>query len=241
MASKSNTVNIEAKELIAAGAHFGHLTKHWNPKMKPFIYGTNGNLHIINLSNTVEQISQAGDFLAKLGAHQKSIMWVSTKPHLSSIIQKMAADTNGTYVTNAWISGTLTNNATILKGVTRLKDLEEKSTKTKEELGLSKKDFGKLLNEKAKLEKNLSGIININELPSALIVVGTTREIIALNEAKAMGIKTIGIVDTNCDPDMVDFAIAANDDATAAVSLILSALAEYYNGGSKNIVKKIPS
>lgn len=240
MTSKSSKVSsIEAKELISAGAHLGHLTRYWNPKMKPFIYGTNGNLHIINLASTIDQIDEAGKFLARLGAHHKSIMWVSTKPHLSALIRKLALETNATYVTNAWISGTLTNSHTILKGVSRLKDLEEKTSKTKEELGLSKKDYGKLLNEKLKLEKNLSGIINIDELPSALIVVGTTREVIALNEARAMGIKTIGIVDTNCDPDMVDFPIAANDDAIHAVDLILTRLADYYTSGSKSNVKTL--
>jgi small subunit ribosomal protein S2 len=213
------------KQLLEAGVHFGHQTKRWNPKMKPYIFTQRNGIYIIDLQKTVRKIEEAYMFVRSLVEDGKSVLFVGTKKQAQESIEQEAQRCNMYYVSNRWLGGMLTNFATIRTRVDRLNKLDEMEEKGEFEL-LPKKEVAKLKHERDKLEKNLGGIREMKSLPGALFVVDPKKEHIAVAEARNLGIPIIAIVDTNCDPDEVDYPIPGNDDAIRAVKLIAGKMAD---------------
>ncbi len=216
---------ISMKQLLEAGVHFGHQTKRWNPKMKPYIFTQRNGIYIIALQKTVRTIEEAYMFVRSLVEDGKSLLFVGTKKQAQESIEQEAQRCNMYYVSNRWLGGMLTNFATIRTRVDRLNKLDEMEEKGEFEL-LPKKEVAKLKHERDKLEKNLGGIREMKSLPGALFVVDPKKEHIAVAEARNLGIPIIAIVDTNCDPDEIDYPIPGNDDAIRAVKLIAGKMAD---------------
>ena len=216
---------ISIKQLLEAGVHFGHQANKWNPKMKRYIFTTRNDIHIINLEDTSVEVDKAYFFIRDMAQSGKHILFVGTKKQAQEAIEEEAKRCGMYYIVNRWLGGTLTNYKTIKSRIARLNKLNQM-----EEVGefefLPKKEVASLKAERDKLEKNLGGIKDMPGLPGALFVVDPKKEHIAVNEAKALGIPVVGIVDTNCDPDDVDYPIPANDDAIRSVKLIVSAMAD---------------
>ena len=210
--------------LLEAGAHFGHQAKRWNPKMKEFIFTTRDEIHIIDLQKTVEKIEEAYAELLKACENGGKVLFVGTKKQAKEASEEEATRCNSFYVTERWLGGTLTNFRTIRERVKRLSEIEKMETDGKFEL-LPKKEVAKIQKEYEKLNKLLCGIRNMEHLPKAIIVVDPRVEINAIREARKLHIPVFGIVDTNCDPDDVDFPIPANDDAVRSVKVVLGVLA----------------
>jgi len=213
------------KELLEAGVHFGHQTKRWNPKMKPFIFGSRNGIHIIDLQKTVNLFDNIYDFVTKIVSEGYSVLFVGTKRQAQSSIVEESERCGMFYVVNRWLGGTLTNFQTIKKSIARLKELES----MKEDGTINrytKKEVLKMEKELVKLEKNLGGIKDMDELPGAVFIVDPKREHIAVKEVKKMGIPVIAIADTNSDPDDIDYIIPGNDDAIRAIRLICSKIAD---------------
>lgn len=218
-------LNIEITELLKAGAHFGHKTDRWNPKMKPYIFDVRQGTHIINIRKTVSGLEKASNILAKISSQNKPILFVGTKRQARPIISA-EADRAGVFsVTERWLGGTLTNFKTIRNSISKLKELE-KQLHEKGSERLTKKEILMLQKKQGKLERYLSGIKEMDMLPSAIFVVDVKHENIAVHEAKILGIPVVGIVDTNSDPDQIDYVIPANDDAMRSVALITQYLAD---------------
>ena len=216
---------INMKELLEAGVHFGHQTRRWNPKMKPYIFGARNGIHIIDLQKTVKLLRTAYDFIVKTVADGYSVLFVGTKKQAYDSIVEESERCGMFYVTNRWLGGTLTNFQTIRKSIARLKELES----MREDGSIqryTKKEALKMEKELLKLEKNLGGIKDMDELPGAVFVVDPKRERIAVREARKLGIPVMAIADSNCDPDEIDFIIPGNDDAIRAIRLICSKIAE---------------
>jgi len=217
--------NVSMKELLEAGVHFGHQTRRWNPKMKPYIFGARNGIHIIDLQKTVRLFKVAYDFVVRTVAEGYSVLFVGTKKQAHDSIVEESERCGMFYVVNRWLGGTLTNFQTIRRSVNRLKELES----MKREGGFSrytKKEALKMEKELVKLEKNLGGIKDMDELPGALFVVDPKRERIAVREARKLKIPVVAIADTNCDPDEIDFIIPGNDDAIRAIRLFCSRIAD---------------
>lgn len=216
---------ISMKQLLEAGVHFGHQTRRWNPKMKPYIFGARNGIHIIDLQKTVRLIKIAHDFVTNTVAGGYSVLFVGTKKQAHDSIME-ESERCGMYCTvNRWLGGTLTNFQTVKKSIARLKEL----TRMKEDGTIhryTKKEVIQMEKELAKLEKNLGGIKNMDELPGAVFVVDPKREKIAVKEAKRLHIPVVAIADTNCDPDEIDYIIPGNDDAIRAIRLICSKIAD---------------
>lgn len=216
---------VTMKQLLEAGVHFGHQTRRWNPKMAPYIFTERNGIYIIDLQQTVKKIDVACDFVKEVVAEGESILFVGTKKQAQASIEKEAKRSGSYYVNHRWLGGTLTNFATISKRTERLKEL-----KAMEEDGtfdlLPKKEVIKLRREREKLQKFLGGIEDMKEMPGAMIVIDSKKERIAIAEAHKLGIPIVSIVDTNCDPDEIDYVIPGNDDAIRAVALILGVLAD---------------
>jgi len=211
------------REMLEAGVHFGHQTRFWNPKMAPYIFGHRNKIHIVNLEKTLAMYNEAMNYIRQLAANRGTILMVGTKRQARDIIAAEAQRAGMPYVDQRWLGGTLTNFNTIRGRIAYLKSLYEmEENGTFEQL--PKKEVIKLLAERDKLEKNLGGIKNMTKLPDAIFVVDPRKEHIAVAEAHKLGIPIVGIVDTNCDPDEVDYIIPGNDDAIRAVKLILSAM-----------------
>ncbi len=213
------------QELLEAGVHFGHQTKRWNPKMKEYIFGERNGIYIIDLGKTVKLFRQAEEFLTTLAAEGKTVLFVGTKRQAQDVIAEEAQRCGMFYVNQRWLGGLLTNFATIQRSLGRLRDLEAMVTDGRYET-LSKKEIARNEKEKKKLQKNLDGIRNMQRLPDALFVVDTRKEKIAVDEARKLKIPVIGVVDTNCDPDEVDYVIPGNDDALRAIRLFASKIAD---------------
>jgi small subunit ribosomal protein S2 len=213
------------KELLEAGVHFGHQTKRWNPKMKEFIFGKRNGIYIINLQKTLRKFQEAIGFVTRLGAEGKQILFVGTKRQAQDAIAEESARCGMHYVNQRWLGGILTNFKTIKKRIDRLRKLEE-MTATGEAVGYSKKEFAQLLREKTKLQRVLSGLKRLDRLPEALFVVDPSKEQIAVSEARKIGIPVIAIVDTNCDPEEIEYPIPGNDDAIRAIRLFTSRVAD---------------
>jgi small subunit ribosomal protein S2 len=228
------------KELLEAGVHFGHQTKRWNPKMKEYIFGKRNGIYIINLQKTLRQFQQAVDFAVRLGAEGKQVLFVGTKRQAQDAIAEESARCGMHHVNQRWLGGILTNFKTIKRRIDRLRKLEE-LTATGEATGYTKKEFAQLLREKTKLERVLTGIKALDRVPDALFVVDPKKEQNAVSEARKLGIPVIAIVDTNCDPDEIDYAIPGNDDAIRAIRLFTSRVADALLEGGAMRVKQEPS
>jgi small subunit ribosomal protein S2 len=216
---------IALKDLLEAGVHFGHQTKRWNPKMKSYIFGERNGIYIIDLAKTAKLFGKAEQFVANLAAEGRTVLFVGTKRQAQDAIAEEAVRSSMFFVNQRWLGGLLTNFTTIQRSLGRLRDLEAMETDGRYET-LSKKEISQLEKEKKKLQKNLEGIRNMSRLPDALFVVDTRREKIAVDEARKLKIPVIGVVDTNCDPDEVDFVIPGNDDALRAIRLFASKIAD---------------
>jgi small subunit ribosomal protein S2 len=213
------------KELLEAGVHFGHQTKRWNPKMKKYIFGKRNGIYIIDLQKTPKQFKEASNFVAELAAEGKNILFVGTKRQAQDAIYEEANRCGMFYVNTRWLGGTLTNFSTIRKSIHRLKEIESALAAGGNE-NLTKKERIRLEREKAKLEKNLTGIKEMEELPDSLFVIDPKKEHIAVKEANTLGIPVVAVVDTNCDPDEIDHVIPGNDDAIRAIRLFTSKVAD---------------
>lgn len=216
---------IELPQLIEAGAHFGHLTRRWNPKMKPFIFMEKNGIHIIDLKKTIAYLFQSADELTKLVAEGKTVLFVGTKKQAKGVIESEAKRCEMNWVSERWLGGMLTNFATIRKSVKRLHNIEkQESDGTFEKI--TKKERLFLSREKDKLKKILEGVETMTKLPGALFVVDIKKEEIAVKEARRLHIPVFAIVDTNCDPDPVDYLIPANDDAVKTIELIVKKMSD---------------
>ncbi|MGI6178246.1 MAG: 30S ribosomal protein S2 [Eubacterium sp.] len=216
---------ISMKSLLEAGVHFGHQTRRWNPKMAPYIFTARNGIYIIDLQKTVKKIDEAYDFVKSVAAEGKPILFVGTKKQAQNSIKEEATRCGEYYVCERWLGGMLTNYKTISARIKRLNDIntmEQDGTFEK----LSKKEVQGLKTERDKLEKNLGGIKDMKGMPGCMYVVDPKKEKIAVKEARILGIPVVGIVDTNCDPDDVDYVIPGNDDAIRAVKLITSKMAD---------------
>ncbi len=216
---------IAVKDLLEAGVHFGHQTKRWNPKMKPFIFGERNGIYIIDLSKTARLFREAEQFLSNLAAQGRTVLFVGTKRQAQDAIAEEAQRCGMFYVNERWLGGLFTNFTTIQRSLGRLRDLEAMVTDGRYD-SLSKKEIAKLEKEKRKLQKNLDGIRHMASLPDAVFIIDTRHEQIAVDEARKLRIPIVGVVDTNCDPDQVDFAIPGNDDALRAIRLFASRVAD---------------
>ena len=216
---------ISMKKLLEVGVHFGHQTKRWNPKMAPYIFTARNGIYIIDLKKSSDKIDEAYAALMDIVAKGGKVLFVGTKKQAQEAVQTEAERSGSFYVNSRWLGGTLTNFKTIQKRIRRLKELEKMEEDGTLEL-FTKKEADLLMKEKAKLEKNLGGIKEMRRLPNALFVVDPKVEHNAVAEARILGIPVFGIVDTNCDPDEVDYVIPANDDAIRAVKLIVAAMAD---------------
>ena len=214
-----------ARDLIGAGVHFGHGVSRWNPKMAPFIFGKRSKIHIINVKETLKGLIISKKLLANVVSSGKDVVFVGTKRQAQKPVQMVAAKTDMHYISERWLGGMLTNFQTVRSQLKRLEELEamEKSGKLAAE---SKKQESRLKREMRKITTNLGGVRNMNRLPGAVIVVDTKKEHLALREAKKLGIVTIGIIDTDSNPDEVDIAIPANDDSIKAIEIILGQLGQ---------------
>ena len=213
------------KELLEAGVHFGHQTKRWNPKMKKFIFGKRNGIYIIDLQKTLKQFKEASKFVTDLASAGKNLLFVGTKRQAQDAIYEEANRCGMFYVNTRWLGGTLTNFSTIRKSIHRLKEIEGILAQDDNE-NLTKKERLRLEREKEKLEKNLTGIKEMDELPDALFVIDPKQEYIAVKEANILGIPVVAVVDTNCDPDLVDHVIPGNDDAIRAIRLFAAKMAD---------------
>ena len=216
---------ISMKQLLEAGVHFGHQTRRWNPKMAKYIFTERNGIYIIDLQKTVKKVDEAYAFLRDVAAEGKSILFVGTKKQAQEAIKEEALRANMFYVNERWLGGMMTNFQTIQKRVNRLKELEAMEADGTFEV-LTKKEVQGLRHEMEKLEKYLGGIKEMNKLPGALFVVDPRKERIAVAEARKLNIPIVAIVDTNCDPDEVDYVIPGNDDAIRAVKLMTGRMAD---------------
>ena len=217
---------VTIRQLLDSGVHFGHQTRRWNPKMRRFILTDRSGIYIIDLQKSLAHIDRAYDFVKDTVAHGGSILFVGTKKQAQEAIAEQALRVGQPYINQRWLGGLLTNFQTVQKRLARLKELETYDFEDASKSGLTKKELLILRREKDKLEKALGGIRNINKTPSAIWVVDTNKEHLAITEAKKLGIPVIGILDTNCDPDDVAYGIPGNDDAIRSVQLLTRVIAD---------------
>jgi len=229
---------ISIKLLLEAGVHFGHQTRKWNPKMKPYIFGARNGIYIIDLQNTAKLLKKAYSFFVRTVSEGGSVLFVGTKKQAQDSIVEEAERCGMFYVCNRWLGGTLTNFQTMKKSINRLKELEEMK-KDGNINRYTKKEMLKMEKELTKLERNLGGIKNMDEPPSALFLVDTKKEKIALNEGKKLGIPLAAIVDTNGDPEDIDFVLPGNDDAIRSIRLLTSIIADACIEGHKEREEKL--
>lgn len=216
---------LSVKELFEAGVHFGHQTKRWNPKMRPYIYGARSGIHIVDLDQTARLFKRAFDFLVDAVSRGGSVLFVGTKRQAQDIVQEEARRANMYFVTNRWLGGTLTNFRTIKGGLDRLRSLERmREDGTYEQL--PKKEVVQLEKERSRLEKYIGGLKGMGQPPQAVFVIDPDQESIAVSEARKLQIPIVAITDTNCDPELVDYVIPGNDDAIRAVRLMAGAIAD---------------
>ncbi len=217
---------ISMKELLEAGVHFGHQTKRWNPKMKEYIFGERNGIYIIDLQKTLKMFKDAARFVGEMAAQGKNVLFVGTKRQAQEAIAEEANRCQMFYVNQRWLGGLLTNMATVQKSIKRLKDLEGMASVEGGYAGRPKKEVIRLERERKHLDQNLAGIKDMPGLPDVLFVIDSNKEAIAVKEARRLGIPVVAIVDTNCDPDEVDYVIPGNDDALRAIRLFASKIAD---------------
>jgi len=218
--------DISMKQLLEAGVHFGHQTSRWNPKMKPYIFGARNGIHIIDLQQTVTMFKALETVVRDLAASGGHILFVGTKKQAQDAIKEEAARCGMFHVQKRWLGGTLTNFSTIRLSIDRLRKIEEMENDPKIVAALTKKEMLGLSREKDKLEQSLGGIKTMRKLPDAIFVIDPKQEEIAVKEARKLGIPVIAVIDSNCDPDMVDYKVPGNDDAIRAIRLFCAAIAE---------------
>jgi small subunit ribosomal protein S2 len=218
-------------ELLEAGVHFGHQTKRWNPKMKPFIFEKRNAIYLINLGDTVRQLQHATQFLGDVSKRGGKVLFVGCKKQAQEAVKEAALAAGQFYVNQRWLGGTLTNLTTIRKSIAHLKYIEE-IEKAPEYSKMGKQELSALRREGEKLKRNLEGIRDMVKLPDAIIIIDTTREAIAVAEARRLNIPTVAIVDTNANPELIDYPIAGNDDAIRAIRIILQKLVDAIVSGS---------
>lgn len=228
---------IELKELLEAGAHFGHQTHKWNPKMKPYVYGERNGIYIIDLQQTVPMANKAYEFLKKTASSGKSILFVGTKRQASAVVREAAIDCGAFHVTNRWLGGMLTNYKTIALSIDKLKKVDKMKENGDFKL-LTKKEQSKVEKDVAKLEKNIGGIKNMRKLPGAIFVVDPNNEKIAIKEANNLNIPVVAITDTNCDPEGIEYIVPGNDDAIKSITLFSEFFANAVAEGSKGVKKE---
>ncbi|MGD9677146.1 MAG: 30S ribosomal protein S2 [Vulcanibacillus sp.] len=216
---------ISMKQLLEAGVHFGHQTRRWNPKMDRYIFTERNGIYIIDLQKTVKKVDEAYYFLKGVAASGKTVLFVGTKKQAQDSVRDEAIRSDSYYINQRWLGGTLTNFSTIQKRINRLKELEKMEEDGTFEV-LPKKEVIILNKEKSRLEKFLGGIKGMKKIPGAIFIVDPRKERIAVAEARKLGIPIVGIVDTNCDPDEIDYVIPGNDDAIRAVKLLTEKMAE---------------
>lgn len=222
--------NVTVQDMLDAGMHFGHQTKRWNPKMKKYIFGAKNGIYIIDLEKSLEELKKALNFIYKTTALGRKVLFVGTKQQAQQPIVSLGDRTEQPYVINRWLGGTLTNNVTIRKSIARMREIERLEADGSFEK-LPKKEVARLRHELEKLRFNLSGIADMVELPGAVFVIDTQREAIAVAEANRLGIPVVAVVDTNSDPDPIDYPIPANDDAIRSIDLICKLAAEAIEKG----------
>ncbi|MCE5316141.1 MAG: 30S ribosomal protein S2 [Parachlamydia sp.] len=215
---------ITVKDLLEAGAHFGHQTRRWNPKMKRFIFEARNGLYIIDLAKTLQQIRNAVEVVKGIVGKHRSILFVGTKKQAKSVVRELAEECGEFYVCERWLGGMLTNLTTIRHSIKKLEKIEKKIATGGD--GLTKKEISLLTKDQIKLEKNLSGVRSMRKPPGLVIVVDPSKEHIAVAEANKLGIPVMGLVDTNCNPDPIQYVIACNDDALKSIKIILQSLSQ---------------
>lgn len=220
------------KKLLEAGVHFGHQTKRWNPKMKQFIFGEKSGIYVIDLEKTEKALNEARVFISEVAAQGKTILFVGTKKQAQEVIEEEAKRCGAFYINHRWLGGLLTNFQTIKKSIGRYKEITQM-----EETGifesLSKKEVSALMKEREKLLKNLSGVIEMDKLPGALFLIDSKKEETAVLEARKLGIPIVALIDTNCNPELIDFPIPGNDDAIKSIRLVSSFISESILDGKK--------
>jgi small subunit ribosomal protein S2 len=229
--------SITMKELLEAGVHFGHQTKRWNPKMKEYIFGERNGIYIIDLQKTLKMFKEASKFVTDLTSTGKLILFVGTKRQAQDAIAEEATRAGMPYINSRWLGGLLTNWVTVQKSVKRLAELDDMSTDGRYEL-LTKKEVIKLERERKSLSTNLSGIKTMKRLPDAIFIVDSNNEAIAVSEARKLGIPVVAVVDTNCDPTVVDYVIPGNDDALRAIRLFTTKIADSAYEGAQMISER---
>jgi small subunit ribosomal protein S2 len=217
---------VTMKQLLEAGVHFGHQTSRWNPKMKPYIFGARNGIYIIDLQQTVKLLQDAYGFVRDLAGNGGYLLMVGTKKQAQDAVQEESERCGMYYVNNRWLGGTLTNFQTVKQSVERLRKLEEMLADEKMTEALKKRELLELSREKDRLVHTLGGIKTMRKLPDALFVIDTIKEEIAVKEANKLGIPVVAVVDTNCDPDMIDYRVPGNDDAIRAIRLFCAAMAD---------------
>lgn len=222
----SSLTGLSLKDLLDAGLHFGHQTKRWNPKMKRYIFDKRNGIHIIDLTQTVALIDEAAQFLKDVALSGKKILFVATKKQAQEAVKEAAIACEQHYMTERWLGGTLTNNQTIRRSVRRMRQIEAMGRNNNGVYSVHKKEASTLRRELEKLQKNLSGVAEMESKPGAMVIVDICREQNAINEAKRLGIPVVAIVDTNADPDPVDYVIPGNDDAVRGIKMIADAFAK---------------
>ncbi len=232
-------MNVSLQDLLMAGTHFGHLTRRWNPKMKPYIFMEKNGIYIIDIKKTITMLERAWEEVARIVRSGEKILFVGTKKQAKEIIKIEANRSNQYYVNERWLGGALTNFLTVKKSIKHLKNLEKKGTDGTYDK-LVKKEILKIEREKEKLERILGGIKDMTKLPGAIFVVDVKKEAIAVHEADKLNIPIIGIIDTNSDPDLIDFPIPGNDDAFKSINIITHAISEtIIEAGNAQVMEEI--
>ena len=227
---------ISMKELLEAGVHFGHQTKRWNPKMKEYIFGERNGIYIVDLQKTLKLFKEAMAYVAEMASQGKNVLFVGTKRQAQEAIAEEAGRCSMFYINHRWLGGLLTNYSTVKRSIERLKMLEEMH-ESGNYGGRTKKEIGQLERERKHLSQNLSGIRDMGRLPDVLFVVDSNKEEIAVAEARRLGIPVVAVVDTNCDPDQVDYVIPGNDDALRAIRLFTNKIAEACIEGRQQVTE----
>ena len=229
-------IEISLEELLKNGSHFGHNKKRWNPKMEKFIYGEKNGTHILDLRKSLPLIENALKFALESAKNKKKFLFVSTKKQHSELVENIAKETGNFYVNFRWLGGMITNWNTVKNSINTLNSYE--SILSSEDTVFTKKELSDIEKKKARLEKTLGGIVDMKSTPDVLFIIDTNREHIAVLEAKKLGIPIIGIVDTNCDPDLIDYPIPANDDGVKSVQFILDNFQKVLSISTSNETKK---
>ncbi len=232
-AQEEDITGLSIKDLIDAGLHFGHQTRRWNPKMRKYIFDKRNGIHIIDLTQTIGKIEEAAKFLRNTVIDGRKILFVATKKQAQDAVKEAAEACGQYYMTERWLGGTLTNNQTIRRSIKRMRLLQKYAKENSGELSKFKKEASSLRRELNKLEQNLSGIADMTAMPGAIVVIDVCREKIAVAEAKRLGIPVVAVVDTNADPDDIDYVIPGNDDAIRAIKLVVDTFAKVLKGANE--------